>query len=138
MQRIYHSMVGIVSAIFGISMIALAIRFWNESSTPLRVLLILLCLFVPLVQPLGVYVRCLKQVKAIPKDLELKFTNKEIYVSASGKTETLLWKKIRYVLKERNMIILITNAGTGYMLTNQVLGSKRDEFYQFAASCISK
>lgn len=138
MQRIYHTMVGVISLILAVSMIALTFRFWKESSSTVRMLLVLMCLLVPCIQPLGVYTRSRKQVKAIPEDLELKFTEKEIYVTAGGKAETISWKKMRYVLKERNMVILVTNSGAGYMLTNAVLGDKREEFYQFASSCISK
>lgn len=137
MQRIYHTMVGVISLILAASMIALTVRFWGNSSAAGRAFLVLFCLLVPMIQPLGVYMRCIKQVKMIPKDLELKFSDKEIYVTTGGKAETIPWKKIRYVMKERNMVILVTNAGSGYMLTNTVLGDKREEFYQFAASCIS-
>lgn len=138
MQRIYHTMVGIISVIMAISMIALTIRFWGESNATARMILILACLLVPMIQPFGVYLRCRKQVKMIPEDLELKFSDKDIYVTTGGKAETIPWKKVRYVMKERNMVIIVTNSGSGYMLTNTVLGEKREEFYQFASSCISK
>lgn len=138
MQRIYHSMVGVISLILAVSMIALTYRFWSESSNFVRSLLALGCILVPCIQPVGVYSRCVKQVRQIPEDLELKFSDKEIYVTTGGKADHIPWKKVRYVANERNMIIILTNAGSGYMLTNQVLGDKKEEFYKFASSCISK
>lgn len=137
MQRIYHSMVGVCSLILAASIVALTVRFWGECSDTLRVLLVIACLIVPCMQPLGVYTRSKKQVRAIPEDLELKFSDRAIFVTAGGKAETIPWKKVRYVLKERNMVILVTSSGGGYMLTDTVLGEKKEEFYQFAASCIS-
>lgn len=138
MQRIYHSMVGVISLVLAVSMLALLIRFWGQSDLGTRIVLVLVCLIVPFVQPLGVFMRCVRQVKAIPKDLELKISDKMIYVTTGGKSETIPWEKIRYVMKERNMIILVTNVGSGYMLSNSVLGDERESFYEFASSCIKK
>ncbi len=131
-------MVGVISLVLAVSMLALLIRFWGQSDIGTRIVLILLCLIVPLIQPLGVYLRCLKQVKAIPKDLELKFSDKIIYVTTGGKSESIPWEKMRYVMKERNMVILVTNSGSGYMLSDSVLGDQKEAFYQFASSCLKK
>lgn len=134
MYRIYHSMVGVCSLIFAVSMIALAVRFFRQSGTALRLLLAAACLLVPVVQPLGTYLRARRQAAQIPKDLELWFSDRGIYVQAGGKTADLDWNKIARVSKEPNMIILLTGDGRGYMLSNRVLGEEKDAFYQYLAS----
>ncbi|MDO5424978.1 MAG: YcxB family protein [Eubacteriales bacterium] len=137
MYRIYHSMVGVCSLVLAVSMIALTVRFWGESGNGVRFVLILACLLVPVVQPLGAWMRSKKQAKQLPKEMELWFGDKGIYVQADGQTATIDWKKIGRVSKEHNLVILLTRDGRGYMLTNRVLGKDRDEFYQYLVSRIS-
>lgn len=138
MNRIYHSMVGVCSLVFAASMIALTVRFWAESSIGVRVLLIAGCLLVPVVQPLGTYLRARRQAAQIPSDLELWFGDAGIYVQTGGKTENIGWKTISRVAKDHNMVIILTGDGRGYLLPNRVLGADRDAFYQYLASRISK
>lgn len=138
MQRIYHSMVGIVSVILALSFLALTTVFWQQSSTLLRILLILACLLVPVIQPLGVWIRSRKLAKQIPSDLELWFGDKGIYVKLQSQTDNICWKEVRHIIKERNMITIVLNDGRGYMLTNRILGKDKESFYQYISSHISK
>ena len=137
MQRILHSMVGISSLVLIGALVAVTVRFWGETSTGGRVILVIACLAIPVIQPLGTYLRSVKQVSMIPKDLELSFGDNGIYVTTGGKAETIPWKKVGYVVKERNMVIIITKAGGGYMLTDEVLGEQKEALYQYASSKIS-
>lgn len=136
MYHIYHSMVGVCSLVFAVAVIAMTARFWKEASLLLRVLLCIVCLLVPVVQPVGVYLRAVKQAAQLPKDMELWFSDKGIYVQADGKTANVPWNAIGRAVREPNMIILQTRDGRGYMLTNRALGEEKDDFYEYLKTCI--
>lgn len=137
MRRIYHTMVGVVSLVLAVSLIALTVAFWSKSNILLRIVLLFSCLLVPVIQPLGVYLRSVKMLENLPKDMELWFGDKGIYVKVGEQTDNISWKKVRHVVKEANMVMIIINDGRGYMLTDRVLGDAKEAFYQYAASCIS-
>lgn len=137
MHRIYHSTVGVCTLVFAVTMIALTVKFWGQSSTAVRIFLVVLCLLVPVVQPAGVYIRSAKQLAQLPKDMELWFGDAGIYVKAGEQTANISWKNVYRVSKESNMVILMTRDGRGYMLTNRALGQEKDDFYRYAASKIS-
>lgn len=138
MNRIYHSMVGVCSLVFAVSMIALTFRFWREANMGVRILMTAGCLLVPVIQPLGTYLRARRQAAQIPGDLELWFSDREIYIQTGGKKAVLDWKKVARVAKEYNMVIILTGDGRGYMFSNRVLGADRDAFYQYLVSKISR
>lgn len=137
MYRICHSMVGVCSLVFAVSVIAMTAHFWNDSSVLLRILMTAACLLVPVVQPLGAYIRSLKQISQLPKDMELWFSDKGIYIQADGKTGNIGWNKIARVIKQPNMVIIMVKDGRGYMLTDRVLGKDKDAFYEYLGSRIS-
>ncbi|MDO5541348.1 MAG: YcxB family protein [Eubacteriales bacterium] len=137
MYRIYHSMVGVCSLIFAVSVIAMTVRFWDESGLLLRILMMTACLLVPVVQPLGAYIRSVKQTSQLPKNMELWFSDKGIYVQADGQTANIGWNKINRVIKQPNMVMILVRDGRGYMLTDRVLGKDKDEFYEYLGSRIS-
>ena len=55
MYRTYHSLVGVCNIVFGIAMILLTVRFWNQVGDVMQAVLFLACLLIPVIQPLGVY-----------------------------------------------------------------------------------
>lgn len=137
MYRIYHSMVGVCSLVFAVSVIAMTARFWGESSVLLRILMVGACMLVPVVQPVGAYIRSARQTAHLPQNMELWFSDKGIYIQADGQTANISWDKIGQVAKEPNMVIIMTKDGRGYMLTDRVLGKEKEDFYRYLASRIS-
>lgn len=137
MNRMYHSMIGVCSLVFALAMIALSVRFWNSTNGFGKFLLVFACLLVPVIQPLGVYMRCAKQTVQIPKGMELWFGDEGIYIRVGEKTDNVPWKKVRSVSKASNMVIIIVSDGRGYMLTDRVLGQEKESFFDYVSSCIS-
>ena len=130
MHRTYHSFIGVCNIVFGVSTILLAFRFWNRVGDLIQSVLFLLCLMIPVVQPLGVYLRAKAQVMAIPQGTELAFKEDGIHVSLSGQYELIRWKRVKSIVKEAGMLIVFTDASHGYMLTDRVLGNEKEQFYQ--------
>lgn len=136
MRRTYHSLVGVCNIIFGIAMILLTLRFWSQADDVAQSLLFVACLLVPLVQPIGVYVKAKAQVAAVRQGTELVFADDGIHVSLGNEEDFVEWSRVKGVRKEAGMIIVFTDARHGYMLTNRVLGGEKDDFYDYVKAQI--
>lgn len=137
MYRMYHSVAGMITLIFGISMIVLTVTFWSRNGVLMRTVLIVLSLLVPVVQPLGMYLRSMKELEQLPKQMELWFSDKGIYIQVEEKSDQVSWKKVGRIVKEVNMIMIVLKDGRGYMISDRVLGKDKEDFYRYASSCIS-
>ncbi len=137
MHQMYRSMIGVCSLVLAAAMIALAVRFWNSTNGLGKFLLLCACLLVPVLQPLGVYIRCAKQTVQIPKDMELWFGDSGIHVIVGEQSADIPWKNVRSVTSAYNMIVIVIRDGRGYMLTDRVLGTEKESFYHYVSSRIS-
>lgn len=136
MVRTYKSPLGIVNIVFTVAMIVLAMRFWGQMPDMLRILVVIGILLFPVIQPLAIYGRSVKQLEDLPKDMELAFDDSGVHVSTGGKSEDISWKRIKNAIKRRDMIVVMSDDSHGYMLTNRVMGNDKDEFYSFLCSKI--
>lgn len=137
MYRTYHSLVGVCNLIFGAAMIGLTVRFWNTANDVVQAVLFLVCLLIPVIQPLGIYLKAKVQVSLTAQGAVLLFAEDGIHVSLNEKRELIRWHKVRQVVKQAGMVIVFTDRNHGYMLTNRVLGREKEEFYQFVKAHIS-
>lgn len=138
MYRTYHSLVGVCNIVFGIAMILLTVRFWNQAGDALQAVLFFACLLIPVIQPLGVYLKAKARVSVIGQGTELVFAEDGIHVTLGGEKERIPWKKVRGIRKEAGIIIVYTDANHGYILTNHVLGSEKADFYHYVESHIKQ
>lgn len=130
MYRTYRSPVGVCNIVFGVSVILLTYRFWDQVGDFVQALLFMACLIIPVIQPFGVYLKAKKQAAVSPQGTELAFKEDGIHVTLGGQYELVPWKQVRNIVKEAGMFIVFTDANHGYMLTNRVLGREREKFYQ--------
>lgn len=130
MYRTYHSPVGVCNIVFGVSVILLTYRFWDSVGDFVQALLFMACLLIPVIQPLGVYMKAKAQAAVSPQGTELTFKEDGIHVTLGTQHELVPWKRVKSIVKEAGMIIVFTDANHGYMLTNRVLGSEKETFYQ--------
>ena len=131
MTRTYRSPLGIVNIVFTAAMILLTMRFWNTAPDMLRVLMIAGIILFPVIQPLAVYGRSVKQLEDMPREMELSFDDSGVHVSADGRKEDIRWKRIKNAIRRGDMIVVMSDDSHGYMLTNRVLGDDKDAFYDF-------
>lgn len=130
MYHTYHSFIGVCNIVFGVAMFLLTFRFWNQVGDLLQTLLFLACLLIPVIQPLGVYLKAKTQTALIPQETELLFEEKGILVTLGDKNELIRWNRVKNVVRETGMIIIYTDERHGYMLTDKVLGSEKEAFYR--------
>ncbi len=136
MRRTYRTPAGIVNIVFTVAMILLALRFWGTTSDFLRTLMLFGCILFPIIQPLAVFGMSAKQLDDMPKDLELTFSDRGVKVTTGEKSENMPWRRIKNAIKQKNMIVIMSDDRHGYMLTDRVLGQEKDEFYNFLCAKI--
>lgn len=136
MRRTYRSLAGMCNIVFAVAMILLTLRFWNQANDVMQAVLFLACLLIPVIQPLGVYWKAKAQAAAVPQGTELLFTEDGIHVTLGNEKEFISWSKVKDIKKEAGMIIIFIGGGRGYMLTSRVLGSEKDDFYQYVKARI--
>lgn len=137
MRRTYRSLVGMCNIVFGVAIILLTLKFWQQAGDLVQALLFVGCLLIPVIQPVGVYLKAKAQVAVIPQGTELTFNEDGIHVTLGEEREFIRWNKVKGVRKEGSMIIIYTDASHGYMLTKRVLGKERNAFYQHVRACIN-
>lgn len=137
MYQTYRSVAGMCNLVFTVAMILLAVKFWNRAGDLMQVLMLLGCLLFPVIQPIGIYAKAKAQVAAAPKDVELRFDDEGLFVTVGKQQEQLRWNQIR-VVKQRGMLIVLSGARHGYMLSNRILGKERDAFLTFAEARAGK
>ncbi len=138
MYGMYRSMVGVINIIFTVAMVMLTIRFWSEANLFIRLFLIFGMGLFTVVQPLLVYLRAKKQLSALPTKITLEIDDHGVHVETNNQKSNLKWKTIRGISKKPTLIILYTSAKHGFILTNKVLGSKKEAFYNDVMSKIRK
>lgn len=134
MYHVYHSMAGVCNIVFAVAIILVTIRLWNPREAVLMSIFLFCCVLFPVIQPLVIYIRAAGQVAALPKDMVYEINASGIHIIAGNQKSHLTWNRIRGVMKEQGMVILATDAGRGYMLTDKTLGTYKDSFLEFLES----
>ncbi|WP_090443780.1 YcxB family protein [Natronincola peptidivorans] len=138
MYGVYGSMVGVCNIIFTVAMLLLTGRFWGDVNSLIKILLIAgICLFT-VIQPIVVYIRGKRQAATIPQDMEIGFDDNGIHVITEKQSSDLKWNAIKGVLKKPSMIVILSTDKHGFILTNRVLGEKKEAFYDYVSSKIKK
>ena len=123
MRQTYRSMAGMCNLVFTVAMILLTAKFWSQSGEVLQVLMLIGCLLFP--------------AAAVPQDVRLTFDEKGLLVTTGGERQHLPWNRLR-VTKQPGMVLVLSGAGSGYMLTNRVLGADREAFWSFVQSKVEQ
>lgn len=131
MRRIYRSVMGVSNILISLAAIVFTIRYWNPQEKLLMAVLVMFCVLFPVVQPVMIYLRAARQVKAMPEDMVLEVTNAGLSVITKEQTFRIPWKGIRGAIREKSMIILAADGGKGYMLTDRMLGTQKEAFLRF-------
>ena len=138
MLRIYKGFIGIINIVFTISVLFMSIRLFADANIFFRMIMILLSILFPVIQPAAIYGKCVKQLEMLPKDLELVFNDSGVLVLCGGKKEKIPWKNISNAIKQKNMIIIFSGEKHGYMISDRELGEKKEEFFKFICRKINK
>ena len=137
MLKIYKSYTGVINIVFSVAMVFLCVRFYGEVGSFLRTVLIFLLILFPILQPLAIYSRSVKQLEDLPGEMVMRFDDKGVCVECKGTRATLPWKRIKNAYKREGMVVVMSDDRHGYMLTDRVLGAEKDEFFEYLRSKIN-
>lgn len=138
MSRTYRSLAGTVNIVFTVAMFILAFKFLGTANMFYKILIIFGCLLFPVIHPLAIYGQSIKQKESMPEGVVLGFDDSGMHVEQGDKHEDIPWSRIPKVIKQKNMVIVMSDKMHGYMLTDRVLGDKKEEFYDFALGKINR
>lgn len=138
MRKTYKSPVGICNIVFTLAAIALTVRFFGEAADWVRLLLILMCILFPVIQPISVYFRGRALAVSIPKGLTLDVNDSGIVASLNSQSEKIEWKRVKALIDNNSMLVLVVDGKNGYFLTDRVLKDKREEFIGYAEARLGK
>ena len=130
MYGIYGSMLGFINIVFTVAMILLTFKFFMTVNIVLKLVLLLGVSLFLVIQPLAVYQRAKKQMGMTKQNVVIGFDKKGVHVDVDGQTSDLKWHAIKGIAKKPSLVVVMTQDSRGYILTNQVLGDKKEQFYQ--------
>lgn len=132
MYNIYHSIIGVYNAIFAVAIVLMTVKLWDPTKQVIMTFLVVCCVTFPIVQPISIYLRARRQVKAIPKDMVYEIDDTGIHITiGSGNRTHVTWNRVRDIQKNFGMLIFVIEDGKGYMLTDRTLGSQKAELLEF-------
>ena len=131
MRRTYRSALGVVNVIFTIAMLLLLVRFWSTAPDILKGLMLMGVALFPIIQPLATYGMCVRQLENMPRDMNLSFDDAGVHITTGGKNQDLNWSRITNAIRQKNMIVVMSDDRHGYMITDRALGNEKEEFYNF-------
>ena len=127
----YHSFAGVVNLIFTISVIVMTITLWRMTGTLTHIMCLFACMLFPVIQPLAIYGRCVKQLEDADADVELTINDAGVCVTRGKEEERLPWSRIYNAVKRSDMIILMSDETQGYLLSNRTLGEQKEDFFRY-------
>lgn len=129
MYSIYGSLAGMGNLVFTGAMLALAGNKWSVATGSLRVLLIIACIWFPLIQPLLIYVRMRKQAAASAGVIRISFEEQGICINPQKEPVTLPWEQVRGIIRRPTMLILLIRNKQGIALSNRILHDEKNGLY---------
>lgn len=131
MQKTYRSMAGIINIVFTGAMLVLTFRFFREAKALEQSLLLLGCIWFPIIQPCIVYCRLRKAVKQLPDNLWLDFSDEGMRVMLGERRQDIPWSGFQRIEIAADMVTLLVGSGQGYVVTNRTMGQEREAFLAF-------
>ena len=131
MYYAYASYLAMVNIICIVAAVVLIVTMWANAAAWFKfAMLIFLSLFT-VIQPLFIYMNCVKQVGGNNDEIMLNISHSSITVETGGKKETYGWDRVVNVTVKPTLVIIYTDASHGYILTNRILKESRKELIAF-------
>ena len=134
----YSSYMGVVNAVFIVSVIVLIYSRWNVSSDIARAVMVFLLLLFTVIQPAVIWRRAAAMLGGEDRMVTLVFSQSGLTVETDGKSQQKAWGDIRGVVKKPTILIIYVDDGNGYILRNSVLGKTKEELYDLVKKNIYK
>jgi len=116
---IYTSWAGICNIFFFAAILVLTITQWDTCNIVFHVILVLLCLLIPVFQPVSIFLRARRQAATLSHDTKLEINDNFIAVTVGVKSENVPFSKIRRIIKRPGFVILGMGGHYGYAIPDR-------------------
>lgn len=138
MYQTYGSMAGVCNIVFTVAAVLLTLKLWPEAGDFVQALLMLACCAFTLIQPVVFYMQGRIQAKAMPGEMLLQLDESGICVYAGEQHSRTPWEKVQGMVRKPTLLVIVTDGGRGYLLSNRVLGIERKPAEEFIRSRLEK
>lgn len=127
----YTSFAGIVNIVFTAAMIALIVSRFAASGIFFRIVMILALLIFPVFQPIAVFGRSIKETEKPVPDTTIGFDEKGMTIRVLKHFQRINYPKMNNIVKEPTLLYVLPDETHAYILTNRIVGDKKDEVYRY-------
>ena len=134
MENYYRNWTAIVSIVFTLSILALAIARWNATNGLGKAILIILLLVFPLFQPLFIYMTSIRDAQAVQVDTTLSFDTTGMEIKVQKHVQRILWKSFvpdekggGMAIGRKSMLVVVPDQVHAYLLPNRVFRSDAEK-----------
>ena len=135
MTETYHSLAGVVNVVFTAAALMLIISRYSQANTFFRCLMVLALIFFPIIQPVAIFGRSVKEAEKIKAQTLVSFdgSGMEIRVDHEGgeHKQFFAWKDVDRMVRRLTFIMIFPDKVHGYLLTNRIVGNERAELEKF-------
>lgn len=134
MENYYRNWTAIVSIVFTLSILALAIARWNATNGLGKAILIILLLVFPLFQPLFIYMTSIRDAQAVQVDTTLSFDTTGMEIKVQKHVQRIPWKSFvpdekggGMAIGRKSMLVVVPDQVHAYLLPNRVFKSDAEK-----------
>lgn len=131
MYSVYRSFLGPINIIFTVAMILLTTKHFMTVTLILKIGMILGVLVFILIQPLLIYFNSWKKVQHLPRDIEMEMDDFGVHIYSDNQKADIKWKMVKDIAYKPTVLVLVTSNQHGYILSNRVLKSQKNEIYAY-------
>lgn len=134
MENYYRNWTAIVSIVFTLSILALAIARWNSTNGLGKAILIILLLVFPLFQPLFIYMTSIRDAQSVQVDTTLSFDTTGMEIKVQKHVQRIPWKSFvpdekggGMAIGRKSMLVVVPDQVHAYLLPNRVFKSDAEK-----------
>ena len=134
MENYYRNWTAIVSIVFTLSILALAIARWNATNGLGKAILIILLLVFPLFQPLFIYMTSIRDAQSVQVDTTLSFDTTGMEIKGQKHVQRIPWKSFvpdekggGMAIGRKSMLVVVPDQVHAYLLPNRVFKSDAEK-----------
>lgn len=134
MENYYRNWTAIVSIVFTLSILALAIARWNATNGLGKAILIILLLVFPLFQPLFIYMTSIRDAQSVQVDTTLSFDTTGMEIKVQKHVQRIPWKSFvpdekggGMAIGRKSMLVVVPDQVHAYLLPNRVFKSDAEK-----------
>ena len=100
--------------------------------------MIMLILLFPVLQPLAVYGKSLRQAGSIKVDTTLNISPSGFDIIVKDHRQHILWKDFKAILRRSSLTVLMPDERHAYLLPDRITGERREALQKYVQEMIDR